>query len=56
MKCPKCKHEFTRHDTHGSDSCYNSGCRCDECKKAHAKVNREAYKKKRRKGTDGPYD
>ncbi len=36
-----------RRKTHGTENCYAFGCRCDECKSAHAKKAREARAKKK---------
>lgn len=34
---------------HGTNTSYNYGCRCEECKKAHAEYNYESNKKYVRK-------
>jgi len=38
---------------HGTDRRYNDGCRCDECRGAHAQKARE-YRDRRRRGLTRP--
>lgn len=56
-RCTACREAWSRHMieyrgkptntkrlTHGSDSSYGAGCRCEECKKAHRSRNRGGVK------------
>ncbi len=42
----KQRHGVGRGQTHGTDSCYRRGCRCEPCRQAHSVVTR-AYAEKR---------
>lgn len=44
--CPHCQKPYRMH---GTRSMYNSGCRCEECKKAYLAYTQEYYQKNKDK-------